>query len=164
MDIVQDWNRIRKWMKPSFPCYFMATADADGMPNAAPVASLLLGAPGEGVFFDIFTIGMRRNLDENPRLVFLMLRTGRWFWLRAFWRGRFDDPPAFRLVGRAGPRRASTEEERQRWRRKVGPLRFFKGHDMLWGKLEYVREVRFERVETIKVGRMYSDPSESERA
>jgi hypothetical protein len=59
-----------------------------------------------------------------------------------------------RLRGHAGPRRPATEEEQERWQRKVRRLRFTKGHALLWSSMTYARDLRFDAYDPIRLGTM----------
>lgn len=144
---------FRRGFRSSFH-YAVATVAADGTPHVAPIGSVLLTEPGRGVFFDMFTSQLSQNLDADPRLCVLAVDSGRWFWFTSLARGRFAVPPALRLVGTAGPSRAATLEEQQRFRRRVRPLRRLRGHRLLWGNLATVRDVEFERADTVNLGPM----------
>ena len=85
-------------------------------------------------------------LDGSPRT-----------WLGGLLRGRFSSLPAMRLRGHAGPRRPATEEEQERWQRKVRRLRFTKGHALLWRDMTHARDLRFDAYDPIRLGAMTQD-------
>ena len=85
----------------------------------------------------------------------LAVDSGVLFWLKALFTGRFSRPPAVRLRGRAvGPAREATEAERALWLRRVRPLRFSRGHRLLWSNMRHARDVVFEEVEPVNAGAM----------
>jgi hypothetical protein len=59
-----------------------------------------------------------------------------------------------RLRGHAGARRLATEEEQDRWQRKVRRLRFTKGHGLLWGGMTHARDLCFDAFDPIRLGAM----------
>lgn len=134
--------------------FAMATVDADGSPHITPIGSLMLTTPGEGYFFEVFADRLGANLDRGSPVTVLGVNSGTSLWLRALIAGRFESAPAFRLTGVAGARRAATEAERRRWQKKVRWLRFFKGHKLLWGNLDTVRELHFDTLEPVRLGAM----------
>ena len=79
-------------------------------------------------------------------------------WLTSIARGRFNLPPAIRLAGTAGPRRAPTVEEQQRWLRRVRSVRRFKGHALLWGNLTHVRDLELDEALPVRLGAMTRGP------
>jgi len=162
MDIEKDWPQIRRLAMQCFPHYVLSTVSADGVPHAAPMGSIMLGPDQNAVYFEIFTTRIPRNLDANDRVCVLMQRHGIAFWLKSLFKGRFAQPPGLRLLGRAGPRREATEEEKNRWRRRVRFARRFKGHDLLWGNLEFVRDISFDEAQPINLGAMTRGVSEPE--
>lgn len=160
MDIeIGDWIELKRLAGRTFGTslhFAIATVNADGTPHVTPIGSLLLTAPGEGYFFEAFADRLCANLDRGSPVTVLGVNSGSWHWLRALITGRFATPPAFRLSGIAGARRAATEAERSRWQKKVRLLRFFKGHDLLWGRLDTVRELHFHTLEPVRLGAMTS--------
>ncbi len=155
MELTHDiWQEVRKEWRKCLPIASVATVSEDGIPHLAPVGSLLLNDDMTGFFFQIFLNQSGQNLENNASLCAMWVKSSPAFWLKSLWRGEFDSPPALRLVGSAGQRRASTERERQRWLKRVRMVRRLKGHDKLWGSLNYVREVRFERVVPVRIGSM----------
>ena len=154
MDITTDWERIRRYVPTCFPFIVLATVDESGIPHATPVGSLMLGPNQRGVYFEIFLEQAPHNLSRNKRVCLIAMQTRRLFWFKSFLKGRFDDAPGLRLLGRAGERREATPDEIQRWRRRVRFLRRFRGHGLLWGNLRYVRDIEFDGVVPIRLGPM----------
>ncbi len=156
---LQQWTELKRLAGNTFSSslhFAMATINADGTPQLTPIGSLMLTTPGEGYFFEVFANRLCANLDRGSPVTVLGVNSGRSFWLRALIAGRFRSPPGFRLTGVAGARRAATEAERRRWQKKIRWLRFFKGHQLLWGKLDTVRELHFDALEPVRLGAMTS--------
>jgi hypothetical protein len=82
----------------------------------------------------------------------MALNSGRWELLKALWRGEARRPFGVRLHGTVGERREATAAEIARMHRRVRPLRFLRGHDLLWGRLRTVRDVRFDAFEPVRIG------------
>ncbi len=152
-----DWPTTREMFRRGFRSsfhYAIATVDQDGAPHVTPIGSVMLTEPGRGLFFDIFTSQLSQNLDRDPRVCVMAVDSGKRFWLATLARGRFGDHPALRLTGTAGSRRQATPEERQRWLRRVRPVRRLKGHPLLWGDLTHVRDLTVHAVLPVRVGSM----------
>jgi len=153
------WTELKRLAGNTFETslhFAIATVNSDGTPLVTPIGSLILSTPGEGYFFEVFADRLCANLDRGSPVSVLGVNSSSLFWLRSLIAGRFASPPAFRLTGVAGARRASTEAERSRWQRKVRLFRFFKGHKFLWGKLDTVRELHFHALEPVRLGAMTS--------
>ncbi|MFV1990031.1 MAG: pyridoxamine 5'-phosphate oxidase family protein [Acidimicrobiales bacterium] len=134
----------------------VASINEDGSPHISPIGSVLLTDTAKGIYFDVFAGGLSRNLERDPRLTVLAVDSSRWFWLRSLIKGQFLDHPGYRLSGTAGPRREATEDEQRRMANIVRPLRWFKGHDLLWSNFGHVRDLSFESAKPIRLGKMTS--------
>jgi hypothetical protein len=168
MDAVTTWPMVRALAKRTFPSslhFAFATVNPDGTPHVTPIGSLML-APDrpEGVFFEVFSRQMVRNLDERPQVCVLAVNSSAATWLMALLRGHFTAPPAVRLLGTVGPRREASAAEVARWRRRTRGLWRLDGGRNLWGQLRYARTIRFDAVEPIHLGKLTRNvwPPESE--
>jgi len=154
----QAWSQVRSIFKASFQSsfhYSVASVLPDGGPHVAPIGSLMLDrSEPKGVYFEIFTTQTRKNIEKNPAVCVLAVNSGMKYWLKSLMRGKFETEPAIRLHGKAGERRLATEAEIATWHRRTGFLRRLKGYPLLWGKLTYVREVTFHKIEKVKMGPM----------
>lgn len=146
------WPELRQRVPRMGPFYAVGVVTPEG-PNVLPIGSVLLGEPGEGYCFEIFASALTRA-GEGARVCVLAVDSRPLFWLAALARGRFPAPPAYRLDGVLGVRRPSTAEERERWLRRVRAVRWLPGHQLLWGRLDHVRELHFTGVRTVRLGRM----------
>ena len=152
-----DWTTAREMFRRAFRSsfhYSIATVGEDGAPHVTPIGSVLLTDPGKGIFFEIFTSQLGRNLDNDARVCVMAVDSGKRFWLTSLARGRFAGSPALRLIGTAGPRRAATLEEQQLWLRRVRSSRRLKGHRLLWGDITYVRDLTFDAALPVRIGTM----------
>jgi hypothetical protein len=157
-DIVTAWPTIYALARQTFPSslhFAFATVNTDGTPHVTPIGSLML-CPDEpkGIYFEIFTTQMPRNLATQQRVCVLAVRSGQWFWLLSLLQGRFATPPAVRLLGTVGPRREASTVELARWQRRVSRLRWLKGSRILWGQMRFVREITFDSYEPVRLGAM----------
>ena len=114
----------------------VASINADGSPHVTPIGSVMLGAPGEAIYFDVFNVTLGRNLDHDPRCAILAVDSRKATWVRALLAARFDVPPGVRLIGTVGPARPVTEAEIERFRRAARAALRTKGGRQLWGHPE----------------------------
>lgn len=170
MDVNENWAEIKALFRESFRSsfhYAIASVGADGDPHVTPIGSLILGRPGQGIYFEKFTRNLPRNLDDGSRVCVLAVNSSRWFWMGSLFAGRFPRPPAVRLHGVAGPVRHATEREIALWQKRVGRVRFTTGHRLMWRDMSEVREISFDRIEPVQLGVMTSGlwrgPSTGER-
>ncbi len=157
MDITENWPALKRLFRASINSsfhYAIASVNESGEPHVTPIGSLILDRPGHGYYFEEFTQQMAKNFSHNPQVCVLAVNSGRWYWLKSLFAGRFKSPPAVRLLGTVGESRAATEEEIARWQRHVGPVHFTRGHKLLWRNMKRVREIHFHRIEAVKIGRM----------
>ncbi|MEZ4750485.1 MAG: pyridoxamine 5'-phosphate oxidase family protein [Bdellovibrionota bacterium] len=151
-----EWKEIRRVFGTSFKSslhFAVATVDKQGQPNVAPIASLLLDRKEpRGCYFEIFTRQTRQNLAAHDRVCILAVNSRLGFWTASLVRGRFSQWPAIRLYGRTVGRRPATKAEIARWRKRTRFLRFTRGYASLWGKLEFVRDIEFDRYEPVHLG------------
>ena len=153
------WNQLKPLAGRVFGSslhFSIATTNNDGTPHVTPIGSLILTDPGDAYFFEVFTQQLSRNLDRGSPIAVLGVISSSRLWLRALIAGQFSYPPAFRLLGTAGERRSSTQEEQARWRRKIRLLKWTRGYDLLWGNLDVVRELHFDRLQPVQLGQMSS--------
>lgn len=152
-----DWTIIRRVFRDGFASsahFAVATVGEDGAPAVTPIGSVVLGEEGHAFYFESFAAGLSRRLDRDPRLCVMALCGGRWELLKALWRGEARRPFGVRLHGTAGARRDATPAEVARFLRRVRPLRFLRGHGLLWRgprSLRTVREVRFHAFEPVRL-------------
>jgi len=157
VDIKDHWGTIRKLFMDAFwssQHYAIATINEDGSPHITPIGSLVLLKGNRGFYCEEFPQTMTKNLARDQRVCVMAVNSGRWYWLKSLFRGRFATPPGVRLMGRVGEKRKATEEERALWLKRVRPLRWLKGHDLLWSDMRYIREIRFQTFEPLSTGVM----------
>lgn len=149
------WPQVTALCRASFRSslhFAIASNGADGHPHLTPIGSLLALDPGRALFFDLFASGLRARLDADPRVCVLAVDSRRWTWLKAFWRGQFEVAPALRLYGRAGPVRSATPAEKARWHKRVRWLLGLRAAREMWGRLDAVRELHFDRCLPVRIG------------
>jgi hypothetical protein len=157
MDLHNNSNEIKNLFRESFKSslhYAIATVSEDGTPHVTPIGSLILGKPGKGFYFEKFTHNLPRNIENSSRVCVLAVNSSRWFWVKSLFGGRFNMPPAVRLYGVAKELRPATDREATLWQKRVSSARFTKGHALMWREMSMVREIEFDRIEPVHIGRM----------
>lgn len=157
MDIIENWNEIKELFIKSFKSsfhYSIATVNQDGNPHITPIGSLILGNPGEALYFEEFTQKLPVNYQENRQICVLAVNSSKLFWLKSLALGTFSTPPAIRLYGIAGNRREATKKEIMLWQKRVKSVSFTKGYDMMWANMKMVREIKFNRAEPVHMGKI----------
>lgn len=157
MQIETHWHQIKTIFNHSFASslhYAIATVDEHGGPHVTPIGSLLLGAPGQAIYFEEFPSRLPKNIDKDPRVSILAVNSSKWFWLKSLYWGKFNELPSVRLIGTAGARREATDIEIKRWHNRTKITRYTKGFNFLWKNMKYVRELNFHKALPIKLGQM----------
>jgi hypothetical protein len=157
MDLHENWAGVKDLFRESFRSsfhYAIATVTEDGEPHVTPIGSLFLGSPGFGFYFEKFAQQLPRNLGTNNHVCVLAVNSARWFWLKSLLGGKFAYPPAVRLYGVAGELRTASERETGLWKKRVSSVRFCKGHALMWQEMNMVREIAFNRIEPVYLGKM----------
>ena len=144
-----DWIKIRNFVhKRTLFC--SAAVMEEGGIRMFPIGTLRVGRDGTATYFELFA----RPVAEGTPITFMAVDAGLWFWLTSLLKGRFDRPPAVRLMGRVGPKRACSDEEAEGWHRRGGILLKTRGGKALWSRPGPIREVVFERAEPVKIGKV----------
>jgi hypothetical protein len=134
--------------------YAVATVNEDGTPHVTPITSLFLREDKTGFYFDEFPVHMSRNLDRNPRVCILAVNSDLNFSIKSFLGGKYDTPPAVRLMGSVGKRREGTAEEIAMWQDHVKLAHGTKGYDLMWKHMRMVRDIQFDSFEPVLMGEM----------
>lgn len=153
------WPLVKRLARKN-PVVPIASVDPDGHPHITPVGSLWLH-PTEprGLYVELFTRQLPRNLEHDPRFTILLVDSGAWTWLRGLLRGTFRSPVGVRLHGVAGERRRTEPREEQRFRRLIKPVSWTKGYDLLWKEMPFVRDLTFTGASPIRLGAMTKTPA-----
>ncbi|MBI2423536.1 MAG: pyridoxamine 5'-phosphate oxidase family protein [Candidatus Hydrogenedentes bacterium] len=155
------WPQVRPFARAvsrSSIAYSIASMGEDGRPQLTPVGSLRFHADYRASYFELFALGLGRNLDRDPNVCIMGVNSSRWYWFRALFQGRAAHVPGYRFAGVAGPRRDATEEEIAWWQRRLKPLRRLRGYDMLWAdeSLRHVRDIAITDIIPVHLGRLTS--------
>jgi len=157
MDLNSNWNEVNSLFKKSFKSsfhYAIASVNEKGEPHVTPIGSLILSKPGCGIYFEKFPQQMPKNFKNNQQVCVLAVNSSRWFWLKSLVGGKFSSPPAVRLHGVVGELRDATETEVKLWQKRVKSVRFSKGHALMWRDMCRVRDIKFNRIESVELGEM----------
>jgi uncharacterized pyridoxamine 5'-phosphate oxidase family protein len=157
MEIGKHWRTIQTVFQESLPSsmhYAIATVNEDGSPHVTPIGALFLRENKTGFYFDEFPVNMSRNLERNPRVCVLAVNSNPTFWQKSLLAGKFETPPAVRLMGSVGKKREGTEEEIAMWQNHVKLARGTKGHDLMWKNMRMVRDIHFDSFEPVSCGEM----------
>lgn len=155
--VEEQWPEIKKLLKitltKSMQCG-ISTVDPDGNPHISPIGSLFLTEFSKGFFFEMFASNMRANLERNNRFCIALVNSGRWFFFRSLFMGKFNSHPGIRLYGEIGKRRKAKSREVMAFRKAVKSFKWLKGYDLLWKTEGYVRDITIEGVKTLNLGKM----------
>jgi len=157
MDIQQNWKLIRKHFRRSFRSNFhvsIASVDEHNMPTVTPIGSLFLNKDQTGFYFEKFPALLPLHTKANKNICILAVNSKSRFWLKALLLGKFYSYPGIKLYGTLGERRKATEKEKARLDRRMQFTKGLTGNTYLWRTMEYVREVQFNRVEKVHLGKM----------
>ncbi|APQ15930.1 hypothetical protein [Maribacter hydrothermalis] len=160
MDLITNWKKIRIHFNKSFSSNFhisIASVDVDNNPTVTPIGSLFLNDNPTGFYFEKFPSKLPEHAKMNKNVCLLGVNSSRLFWLRALFKEKFIDYPAIKLYGELGERRLATEQEITRLNRRMRVTKGLKGNTYLWGKMEFVREIKFTKAEKINLGKMTED-------
>ena len=81
----------------------------------------------------------------------LGVNSSRVFWLRALFKEKL---PVIKLYGELDERRMATEQETKRLNCRMRMTKGLKGNTYLWGKMEYVIDIKFTKAEKINLRKM----------
>ena len=157
LDLDKDWGLIRKHFKESFPSNIHVSAaslDEHGHPTVTPVGSFFLNNNTSGHYFEKYISRLKISAQQRTPICILAVNSGKWFWFKSLLQGRFKRPPAIRLTGQLGTLRQATQNEMDRWHRRVRLTRGLKGDTMMWRDMAMVREVTITGAELINLGEM----------
>ena len=156
MDIGNNWPKIRALFRAALgSCAHcaLATVNEDGSPHVTPIGAIFLREDQTGFFFDEYLKKSRQNLERDSRVCVLMVNAENTYWEKSRANGKYDSPPAVRLIGTVGEIREATEAELEAWRRRTAFARETKGYEA-WSRMYRVRDIKFDSFEPVEVGEM----------
>lgn len=160
MDISKNWNLIQKTFEDSSASslhYAVATVNKDGSPHITPIGALFLRDDMTGFFFDQFPVNMSKNIERDNRVCIMAVHSDSNYWGTALMEGKFQTPPAVRIMGTVGEKRKATQEEIDMWQKKVESAKTLKGYELLWKNMRHVRDIKFNDFKPVLMGAMTSD-------
>ena len=160
MEISKHWHTIQALFQQAFQSslhYAIATVNEDGSPHVTPVGALILREDCIGFFFDEFLHSTSKNLERNKRVCVLAVNSDIAFWGKSLFDGKFDTPPAVRLMGTVGEKREATADEIATWHKRVEFTQGMRGFDILWKDMHTVRDIYFDSFEPVVTGEMTND-------
>lgn len=153
----RNWKAIRRLFRNaqfSSLHYAIATVNKEGTPHVSPIGSLFLRDDMSGFYFEELGGAMARNFKYNKHVCVLAVHSSRWFWFKSIIRGRFGSLPSVRLNGTAGEKRQASPEEIAQILKFIRPFKFSKGYDILWSRMNHVRDIAFDSYENINANEM----------
>ena len=157
MDIKSNWPEIRKHFNRSFKTNFhvaIASVDENSNPTVTPIGSLFLNKDQTGFYFEKYPTKLPEHATHNKNICVLAVNSGKWFWLKSLFKGKFETNPAIKLYGELGERRKATEKEISRLNLRMKATKGLKGNTYLWRDMPYVRDIIFTNVEKSNLGKM----------
>jgi hypothetical protein len=152
MDARENWDQIKitfdAAIRTSRHCA-IATIGPDGFPHIAPIGFIFLRDDYSAYYFEEHARRLGANLDNDPRVCVLLVNSGARFWLSFLLRGAFPSSPGLRLAGHAGQRRKASAEELAALQRRLKPFGRLPGAQLIWDRLEHVRDIRFDSVHPV---------------
>jgi hypothetical protein len=147
MELIHHWPEILRVLqagKRASRYFSIATVTPEGDPHVTPIGHAFFRDDMTGYYFDAYSQAMPRNLAHNPRICLMAVSTSTRLWLPALVKAQFGAPPGVRLFGEVSAPRAATEAERRQLADSIRLTRSLRGHQLLWGDLQRVRDMRFD--------------------
>lgn len=146
MDLKQYWRKIKTVVetgqRSKVHCA-IASVGADGTPNITPIGTVFLRDNQTGFYFDKYTSQLATNLETNPNICLMAVNADRKYWFISFLKGKFASPPGVRLYGTVSALRPATPAELAMIRKRVQPVKWLKGAQLLWSDFSHVRDISF---------------------
>ncbi|MGS0526996.1 pyridoxamine 5'-phosphate oxidase family protein [Zobellia nedashkovskayae] len=82
MELIAEWNKIRKHFNKSFSSNFyvsVASVDSENNPTVTPIGSMFLNDNQTGFYFEKFPSKLPKHAEENPNVCLLGVNSGRFF-------------------------------------------------------------------------------------
>ncbi len=148
-----EFKIIRNLIKKALYCS-ISIIDKDGVPHTSPIGSVFIENETQGYFIEMFTTSFK-NQTGNQACI-LAVNTSILYWLKSLIKGRFETPPAVRLIVRVEELREISDIELFRFQRRVRIFRGLKGHKKMWSSAKYVRPFTVESIRPVSIGAMTS--------
>lgn len=152
-----NWGSIRKHFNKTYKTSLsvsIASVNKDNKPTVTPIGTFFLNKDQTGFYFEKFPKKIPDNVKTNKNICVLGVNSSKWFWIKALYKLKFNSYPAIRLYGVLGDKRKATTIEISRLNRRMRTTKGLKGNTYLWGKMEYVRDIKFTEAEGVNIGEM----------
>ena len=162
MNLSENWKEIRDHFNKSFRSNFhvsVASVDAENYPTITPIGSLFLNKNCSGFYFEKYPNKLPKSAKANNNICVLAVNSNSWFWIKSLFKGKFTYYPAIKLYGVLGEKRKATDIEITRLNRRMKATKGMKGNNYLWGNMDIVRDITFNKAEKINLGKMTEDLS-----
>lgn len=146
------FKHIKTLVKSSLYC--SVSTIQDNIPHCSPIGSVYLESNQQGYYLEMFSTAVKKAHSTNPIGCILVVNTSLLFWLKSLFKGRFPTPPAVRLLVKFGNRRAASDIEQARFRKKVNIFKRLKGHKILWSRPSHIREFSVLKVIPVSLGKV----------
>lgn len=157
MDIAKSWNTIKEIFAQaqasSMHCS-IASVNEHGQPHITPIGTVFLRDDQTGYFFDSYTKQLAENVKSNSKICVMAVNASKGFWLKSMFVGKFSTIPAVRLYGEIGELRSATEEEIAAVQKRIKPLKWTKGSQLIWSNFTHVRDIKFTEARPISYPHM----------
>ncbi|MBP6190434.1 MAG: pyridoxamine 5'-phosphate oxidase family protein [Acinetobacter sp.] len=156
----KDWKNIRQVFGAAQKASLyssIATVDSFGQPTITPIGTIFLNDDQTAFFFDTFTEKLSENLKHNSKACIQAVNSGKWFWLSSLIQGNFKDYPGVRLYVEIGELRLATEQEKLAVDKRIKPLQWTKGSQLIWSEFTHVRDIKIYDFRWIKYPKMMND-------
>jgi len=130
----------------------IASIDKDGMPRLTPIGTVFLNDDHTGFYFERYCATLPMNVTDHPEICIMAVNTGRLYWFRSLFLGRFKGSPAVKLYGSLGQRRTATARELKRLHRRLNFAKSLKGYQLLWDDMVHVREFKISKTSIVTFG------------
>lgn len=151
-----EWSEVRSHFRKCQVLnlqHAIASVDDRGRPKITPIGTIFLNSDQTGFFFEEYASSLAKYKEINPNIALLAVNTGKLYWLKSLFFGRFKGTPAIKVYGRLGERRKATADELKRLDRRLGFGKRLKGYDLLWQDMTMVRELIFDEFEIVQFGK-----------
>lgn len=157
VELNNNWDKIRGHFRLCIQKNMhvaIASVNQNNQPTITPIGSLFLNKDHSGFYFEKFASKLNKNSKTNNNVCILAVNTGKWFWIKSLFRGKFSSYPAIKLYGELGEKRDASSLEYRAFQRRVRSTKKLKGHQYLWKDMSQVREIKFTKAEKINLGSM----------
>ncbi|MDF1692138.1 MAG: pyridoxamine 5'-phosphate oxidase family protein [Zhongshania sp.] len=147
MDLEKNWPEILSVLgsaKKANRFFSVATVDSAGNPHITPIGHVFFRNDMTAYYFDAYSKAMPKNFEHNKRVCLMGVNSSTGFWFKSLFNGKFNSAPAVRLFGEVGEIRDASADEIETLQATIRITKKLKGHKLLWGNLNRVRDIKFD--------------------